>query len=831
MLACSNIALATLPQFFNFREKFVSRIYPRRLSSVLSAILLTGAIAAAQELTISGTVTDEKKAVVQGVTVVLRGPGGEPVRKTTEASGEYIFDGLKPGPYEISFSKEDYQSVTRTLILIDQPRSVDVVLGLGRATTSIEVTDSADVGAGSRLFVPDRQVPVMVSAVSQQTLREQNINDLLTALENVSGVTTQLQYGSMEWYTIGGVTQQSGNEFLLVDGMAVIGNRANSQLNNIERVEVIKGPSSIIYGSSSTSSGGQVNVVRKKPQAQPVGELLYRAGRWGLQEVGGGAAGTVFGYNRLMYRADIQVSSQDGWRQRAADRFNASPVVTWIPFDRLRLTLQQGFSRDRFSSDAGVPLALYNTTGFPMDRKLNPPGDFDLYRDWQTQVKMELRVTNRIQLQNFFATQKKRTNYLDAESMSYVAATNTVTRGNFYFDANLRPKQNQTVLLGQHRFLGMSHNWSAMYTFSDHFRFTYRTGATTNSSGGPAVPPLDIAAWLQPGFVDPATTYKTPLPISRKDYLVMQTNTVVLQDQISIRDRLFFNFVVSRFNWQRRQHNDPWNPATSTFVSRGPEVFGRDQDGVNYRAGVAYALLRNQSLMVYFNAASNFQPIVNPPATLPLDFDLLPQMTRARNIGVKWTTAGNRLTVNMELSKKTIFNLLQQIAPTEFEQVGRSGVKTADFDLEGNLGWGIRAVAVYGYAMARQEQNRTLAGVDFSGRMLQYSNKHSARAYLTKQWRVFGNKGITASLGATYRSKTAMNNPAPPTLQTFQGGWVRWDGGASFQSRNWSAAVNIANLFNRQRFWVSAINSGNQLYPGAPFAATFTLRYTFAPAN
>lgn len=831
MLAFSNAAAtASSCPLFYFMEKLVNRSYSRTLSVALWGILLSSAMMA-EELSISGTVTDQKKAVVSGVSVTLRDPSGTPTRKTTEGSGEFKFDGLKAGSYEITFAREDYQGTTQTLTLTNESRVVDVSLALGRISTTLTVTDAADINPATRLYVPDIEVPVQTSVISQQTLRDQNINDLLTALENVSGVTTSKQYGSMEWYTVGGFTQQSGNDFLFIDGMASTGNRGNGQLTNIESIEVIKGPAALLMGTSGSGqagAGGIVNVTRKKPQSQPFQEIYYRAGRWGLQEVGASSTGRVFGMNKLLYRADFGFSHTDGWRDVGANRFNLSPVLTYLLNDRGRITLQQSFARDRFETDGGLPTALYLKQGFPLDRKLNPRGDFDLYRDWQTQVRFEYNLPGNLRLQNQFFTQVKRTQYLNAESPAYVASTNTVTRNAAYLVSNRRPKQDYVTLSGTHHFLGTNHNWTASYNYQEHYSWSDRFGSTQGSTSTTVtVPPLDLNAWLQPGFVDVAEP--TAFHLSAQIFTAVTYNNFNIQDQIKITSRLSLNVAGSRAFSRRRTHTDSWNPANDTFVSRGADGSIRPQNASNYRAGLNYLLTPTAS--VYFNSATNFSPLTSIPTNLDPSInpdDLKSPINRSYVFGGKWQTRGGRLKMDFEVGKKMAQNQFVTVAsPTTGNavvvQAGQQSSRTADFDLEGYIGWGIRGTAVYGYAACRYDNFTSNLTTNLSGRRCSYSSRHSTRAYLTKQIKVGNESRLNLSLGATYRSKAVVNTAVP---QTYVGSWLRFDAGASYEmTRKWSAGVNIQNLLNRTRyvpnFW------GTLIYPGAPIAATLTLRYQF----
>lgn len=354
-----------------------------------------------QQLSISGTVRDEKGVVPQ-TAVSLRNPSGVRSQANTDSSGQYKFDNLISGAYEVSFTHEGFEAVSRTLSLTGESRVVDVALTVGGIATSVDVTDVADKTTSSRMEVADREIPGQVSVVSQRTLQEQGVNDLAAALENVSGVSVQVQYGVYEWYTVDGFAQQSGNDFLLKDGMILTGNRNNTQLNNIQEVQVIKGPAAVLYGGAGASMGGLVNVISKKPQAARAYDLQYKLGRYNRQEFAAGATGSVFGLERLLYRVDTAFSHVDGWRGAGSDRFNVSPSLLWLINNRMRISFEETFLRDHYTLDAGVPLAVLGLPGFPLDRRFNTSQDFEQGRDWQNTIAFTANITNRLTLRNSF---------------------------------------------------------------------------------------------------------------------------------------------------------------------------------------------------------------------------------------------------------------------------------------------------------------------------------------------------------------------------------------------------------------------------------------------
>jgi outer membrane receptor for ferric coprogen and ferric-rhodotorulic acid len=186
-------------------------------------LLLWGGIngafpATAPQFSISGTVTDAQ-GVIAGATVTLTSPSGSKSQTQTDSLGKYTFENLIAGPYELAFSKEGFAPAVRAAALVGESATVDVTLSLAGVFSSVEVTDTASNSTASRMDVPDRDLPSQVSTVTQRMIQEQGLNDVATALENISGASVQVQYGVYEWYTLDGFAQQTGNDFLYIDGM------------------------------------------------------------------------------------------------------------------------------------------------------------------------------------------------------------------------------------------------------------------------------------------------------------------------------------------------------------------------------------------------------------------------------------------------------------------------------------------------------------------------------------------------------------------------------------------------------------------------------------
>ena len=786
---------------------------------VLSANLL------AQQLTISGTISDSSGAV-PNASVVLRNPIGATTQVTANEVGQYRFAGLQAGAYELTVSRGGFVPATRGLTLAGESRTVDITLEVGGISSSIDVTDVAGRTTGSGMDIPNRELPSYVVTVTAKTLREQGINDLPAALENVSGVITQVQYGVYEWYTIGGITQQSGNDFLYVDGLALTGNRSMTQLNNIEEVQVLKGPNSILYGGSGAGQGGMVNLIRKKPQGTPVSDIRYRIGRWGLQEITTGVAGPVFGLERLLYRIDASYSHNDGWRDSGANRFNVSPAITWLITSRMRFTAIQAVIRDRYTLDAGVPNTVVNRSGFPFDRKLNPEGDFQLTRDWQNQLVYSWNLTNRLTFTNTFFKRRNRDQYLDAETMRYDAVQDQVNRSYLYFQHNRRPLQNISEFTGDYSPFGMRHRFMVRYDYSDQYNFSYRTGTapgSNNSDVALPLPPVPVPAFTAGTFVDTAPKY-TNFPITRVDYSDNRYKGFVFQDQFNPVRWLGFNVTASPRKYRRQTHNDSYN--NGTFLSRGPETQFLNNAKSSYRAGVALVPSESWPLLArivqpYFSYNSSFNPVnsVQPDGT-----SLDPIINKSFELGSKWLVLGNRLSILTAVRRIRDRNRPVSIGGGFFEQIGTATTYNGDIDIQGELGGGFSLLANYGYADSMIDKYRTDGVLQTNGgKRFPHAPKHTARLWITKAFRIGNSTTVMASIGNRYVYRY-FTNTANTILVPSRG---TLDGAVGVRRGKYDVTVNLANITNKKHYFVSQINGGGQLYPGQPSGATVTIGYRF----
>ena len=246
--------------------------FPLRLLS-FAVVLGLAAPAAAQTtgLTLAGRVTDAAGRPVSDVSVGV----AELRRGTlTDAGGHYAIPALSPGTFRVSFQRLGYAPVVRRIVLGGGSSTLDVTLAesaLELPGTQVSATANATTALTS---------PQPVSVLDGEALRKARAATLAGTLEGVAGVRNWSTGGGIGKPVIRGLRADRvvvASEGLRLDHQGWGDEHAPPvEVANVERVEVLRGPASVLYGSDAL--GGVVHVVpRELPTA--IGEKPFARGR------------------------------------------------------------------------------------------------------------------------------------------------------------------------------------------------------------------------------------------------------------------------------------------------------------------------------------------------------------------------------------------------------------------------------------------------------------------------------------------------------------------------------------------------------------------------
>lgn len=207
---------------------------------------------------IAGKIQGENNEALTGANIVIK---NTTVGTASDAEGNYSISGLKNGEYIIRVSFFGYGTIEQPIILTGQKITLDFEM----VETAIDL--DAVVVTGTRTEKSLKNTPVLTQTISFQELENKDVNNITQALEFVvPGIefSSQAQGKSI---SLQGIDPQY--MLFLVDGERMAGETYGdvdySRINiaDIERIEVVKGASSTLYGSNAL--GGVINIITKTP--------------------------------------------------------------------------------------------------------------------------------------------------------------------------------------------------------------------------------------------------------------------------------------------------------------------------------------------------------------------------------------------------------------------------------------------------------------------------------------------------------------------------------------------------------------------------------------
>ena len=289
----------------------MTRALVRIAAAILFAVAIGGPVsvfAQGNPLSIAGTVVDDTGAGIAGARVTVTRPDGSPVRDTsTDPAGGFTIAGVAPGEYRLRVEADVFAPSVTTVTVPETGAlsSLRVVLK-ARFTETVLVT-------ASRVLTPATETPQKVEVVDAVDVERTVATDVADLLKKNAGVDVIQYTGALSGVGLRGFRPQTSGinkrMLLLADGRpSGITNLATLLLDNIERVEVLKGAASALYGSSAM--GGVVNVITRRSTGRVGGNVRIGAGSYDTVDVAGRAGGSVS--SRLDFDVTARALDQRG---------------------------------------------------------------------------------------------------------------------------------------------------------------------------------------------------------------------------------------------------------------------------------------------------------------------------------------------------------------------------------------------------------------------------------------------------------------------------------------------------------------------------------------
>jgi iron complex outermembrane receptor protein len=768
--------------------------------AIVAQLLLLAGTVWAQSSAVTGRVVDPQGATVANAEVTLLSPASQRVRAARSTpDGAFTLDAVPAGTYVLLVRAPGFADWSQSVTVAATSATVNVTLRVAAVTEDVTVQGAlAGTAATGKTNLPLRELPMTVHAVPGHVIEEQGGNDLVAALQNVPGVYPFTNYGVYEGYTFRGFLDlfpSLANQ--LIDGVRHEGNRINSQLTNIDRVEVLKGPSSALYGGGAI--GATVNLIRKKPSAQPAYDFSAAAGSWKLGRGTFGATGRLAS-EAVLYRLDVGAETKEGYRHNDTTRVQVTPSISWKIADRNQVNLSYTFNRDRFNGDAGIPLVAPGEgrvedffPGVPRDRNFRTPIDFAESYDHNLQVAYARQLNDSWGFRNTLSYRPVNDDYFLSEFAFVEDDGRTVFREFLQFKHYRRPLTNVaevTASVGG----AMPHNlvfgWEGQH-------YTSRTN-TVGDIGVVSAEAIDL-------FNPIETQGAVNEPLTRVAYFTHDTNAFYAQDHLTLGPKVKA-MVGGRFDvFRRTSHN---NPVSNGVETEGP-LLHREAESFTGRVGVVYQPV--SAVDLYGSFANSFRPLTQAqPDGATLD----PEKGRQVEFGQRFHIAGGRVQLNTAVFHIVRENVAFSRPGGFFDQA--SDVKSRGFEADIMTSpvsnW--RISGGYGFTDAEFGDFLVNATTNLRGNISIMAPRHTFSLWTGYAWR--NGFGFNAGLRAQSKVFIDRNN----TL-TFDGYGVL-NLGARYRRGSIEYAVNVNNVTDTDYF--ASVLYDTQLYPGEPINLLGTIR-------
>ncbi len=642
------------------------------------------------------------------------------------------------------------------------------------------------------------ETPQAISIVSNERFLEQGAQTLRQTLNYTAGLV------SVSFDSRGdSVSSRGGTPSYLIDGLQNNFGSYNTTRADpfmLERVEVLRGPSSVLYGQGSV--GGVVNYVTKKPLAQQRREVQVQVGSHQRKQV-------AVDLNEVLddaghWRARVVAIGRDSGSQVdhvPDDRLVLMPSLTWAPGADTELTVLALRQHDESGSLIGF---------FPWQGTLLPsqhgriatstftgePG-WDAYDTDQTAFTYQFRhrFNDLLELRQNARKAKGKVDYRSAYT-SFTAVPATGRPGRPVFNAD-----NRTVnrdLIQQANELDTLLVDTQLEAKFGHGRWQHTLLAGVDvqraeirqATGRGVAAPLDLYAPVYGNYTVPTSLAHSPTTL-------LHQKGFYLQEQARFDERW-----VGVLGWRHdRAENDiEGRPAART-----------DDRANTRRAGLVY--LADGGWAPYVSYAESFLPLGGVDV---YGEAYRPQRGKQWEAGLKWQPPGGRVTSALALYelRDTNRKTTDPANPLNSLQMGEVTVRGAELESTGMLPRGWSWTAAYTFTDARVSRSN---GADL-GKRLSGVPKHNASAWLARDFAIAGIEGFTAGAGLRYLGTSW---DGTDSLQTPSETLA--DAMLSYTRGDWRLALNVVNLADKVQI-TTCLARGDCFY-GQRRTATVTARY------
>ncbi|MBF4516808.1 TonB-dependent siderophore receptor [Flavobacterium sp. ANB] len=703
--------------------------------------------------------------------------------------------------------------------------------------------------AATKTAALNKDIPQSISTVTKELIADKAAFYLADAVKMTSGVIPASYYNQ---YTIRGISQNEEGQ--IINGMRTRQYYFLQPLtSNIERVEVIKGPSSATF--SSVDPGGSINLVTKKPLAVDRKEVSLSVGSFSTFRGALDFTGPLNESKTLLYRVNAAYQEAKSFRDLVGNKsYLISPSFSYIPNEKTAINTELILSDMTGILDRGQPIfgavaGVTNLNKTPISLNLGAPSDFFKSKEMIFTTNFAHKFTSKIGFNASYMKQSWTENLqehrttngfavdINNQPVTSLAMMQFVQRQQYWNVDNLTAFLNFDLKTGK-----LKHKLLTGYDLSS---WNKTKGGGQNAARGYLLKDGSVASSFvlaNAGNYQTTTIDGVVLPKPNVNYFNLNnpTYTVRSADDYTLNVRTALPSALTTTNAIYIQDMIQWEKFTFLLGLRN-EWF---EDITNYeanneltvkktallpRVGITYAV--NNAINVYTTYLEGYQPQSNTvtlmpqTGTLPAGSLFDPLESNLKEVGLKATFLNNTMSFNAavyEINQRNILmNANDPVNPDLLVTRGAERSRGFECDLAGYItpDWQINASYSYIDAKIMNDRDASLIGA-----RKQNTPKNSANLWTRYNFNsdsAFKDLGI--GFGMQYQSSKIPWFTRDFTIPDF----TVFDAALYYKPNksNLQIAVNAGNIFNKT-YWLGAQNY-LRLFPGMPRNATLTVTYKF----
>ncbi len=675
-----------------------------------------------------------------------------------------------------------------------QTAPADTTLPEIKVESNDAIYNAPTASTATKINAPLRDIPQTVNVITQAVMRDKGVRSMEDAVKSVPGVSLVHGDGQRDQVFIRGFNSL-GDQF--IDGI-----RDDAMyyrdMSNVEQIEVVKGPASVLYGRGS--SGGMINRITKKPGVDK-NEASLQVGSWN-QRRGEFDIGRSAGEGNVSFRMTGAVERSDSFRdQQFLEREAFAPSMA-IKIDAdTSLLLQAEYLHDKRVTDFGIP----SLNGRPINVAPSTyygsgnARDADTAESTTSAISMTFdhRFNSTWSIRNAFRYYQYK---LDRYNVVPGAVTANAAFPSGYQVARTRGAIardehgifNQTELTQNATIAGMAHQilYGVEFGVQDRTQLN-RTGTAVAVDAFNPVAPNASTSNLT---VNPASSNSGSSTVA----------AAYVQDLITLSDK-WKALVGIRYDSFKQELNVAGNP-------------NRTDTAWSPRAGLVYQPTNTQSY--YASVSKSFQPSAENFNLTAANSIFAPQETTSKEIGTKIDLFNGRATATAALFNLERTNITTTDPFGVTTAVGTQRTNGVELTFAGDLSDGWRISSGYAYLDAKISKSSTVTGgIPVQGKFATVTPEHSANIWLTKTLAAHW----TAGAGVNYVGARF----ADPTNTVTLPGYTTMDAMVSYRIKGIDLQLNVYNIFDKEYIASAHSSLPNSLLPGAPRSAQLTARYSF----